>query len=63
VLLLCTEESLADELASGEFVKLPVTDLRPMPVAVSLFTRAGRTLSPAAALLAARLADEAKRGR
>ncbi len=63
VLLLCTEESLADELASGEFVKLPVIDLRPMPVAVSLFTRAGRTLSPAAALLAARLADEAKRGR
>jgi DNA-binding transcriptional LysR family regulator len=63
VVLLCTEESLAAELASGEFVRLPVTDLRPMPVTIGLFTRAGRTMSPAAVLLAARLLEQAKRGR
>ena len=59
VLLVCTEESLATELANGEFVRLPLAGLRPVNVSVDVVTRKGRTLSPAATLLIERLAQEA----
>jgi DNA-binding transcriptional LysR family regulator len=59
VVLVCTEEALAAELASGEFVRLRLEGLRPVRVHVGIVTRKGRTLSPAASLFMARLAEEA----
>jgi hypothetical protein len=58
VILVCTEEALAKELASGEFVHLRLEGLRPLRVDVGIVARKGRTLSPAATLLIARLTTE-----
>jgi DNA-binding transcriptional LysR family regulator len=59
VVLVSTEEALAKELTSGEFVHLRLEGLRPLRVNVGIVTRKGRTPSPAATLLIARLTKEA----
>ena len=59
VVLVCTEQVLASELASGEFVGLNLADFRPWPVAVGAVSLRGRTASPAAVLLIERLAAAA----
>ncbi len=58
LLLACTREALAPELASGEFCALDLPELAPVRVRLALFSLAGRSASPAAghfvqALLAA----------
>jgi len=55
MVLVCTEQVLAGELASGVFVRLNLADFRPWPVAVGAVGLRGRTPSPAAALLVERL--------
>lgn len=60
VVLICTEQAMAGEIASGEFVQLKFADFRPWKVAAGIVSLKGRTPSPAAELLMERLAAAAK---
>ncbi|RJG06913.1 LysR family transcriptional regulator [Noviherbaspirillum cavernae] len=50
VVLVCTREALREELASGEFLALPLAQFRPQPVSVGAVTLRNRSRSPAASL-------------
>jgi len=57
LILICTRQALARELAAGEFVQLKPAGFEPWPVQVGAVSLRGRTLSPAAELLLAQLAE------
>lgn len=57
VILICTQQALADELAAKEFVQLKPSDFRPWPVHVGAVSLRGRTPSPAAELLLGQIAE------
>ena len=60
VVLICTEQAMAAELASGEFVQLKLADFRPWKIAAGIVSLKGRTPSPVAELLMDRLVTAAK---